>query len=305
MSYVLCVLLLCGASAAQAMQGLFYQPQLRDMNITSERWEEAMAAVRQYGFDTLVVQWTRYGEALAGPAHADWLQQRLLQARAAGLQLVLGLYADPEFFQRVEGQSPGELQAYLGQLEAATEVQAKDWEQRLGGAAIAGWYLPAEIDDANWRSAARQALAQTYLEQTQADLISVLNRPVYLTSFFTGKMTPQAYRGMLEGLSRTGVHVWVQTGEGTGVLRPLERQLYLDSLTPCAGVASGLVRELFVQQGTPESSFLATSLAKDLQMNMLASASSCGTDRVFFSLRYLPGMEDIRDGKGVAKVAEQ
>ncbi|XNM62008.1 DUF4434 domain-containing protein [Escherichia coli] len=74
-----------------------------------------------------------------------------------------------------------------------------------------GWYIRREeIDDLNWRSeAARQPLL-TWLNNEQRLISDVSAKPVYISSFFAGKIWPDGYRQLLEHVKATGVNVWVQ-----------------------------------------------------------------------------------------------
>ncbi|MCS3460548.1 DUF4434 domain-containing protein [Aeromonas sp. BIGb0445] len=277
---------------AQASQGIFYQPQLRDAALSEARWDQIVAKVKQHGFDTLVVQWTRYGDAFEQPEQSDWLAARLQRAQAAGLTLILGLYSDPEFFQR-QDQSGGLLTGYLEQQESRNLALAKVWQERLGKDRIAGWYLPAELDDLNWRDPQRQQLLAQHLARSVKGLRELSTAPVYISSFFTGKMSPQAYRELLTRLADQGVDLMVQDGSGTGVLSPAERGLYLSALEPCEGRVAGLVHELFVQQGE-SGTFQAEPLPEQQQRALWGAPTRCGSQRWFFSLRYLPGLDDMR-----------
>ena len=287
----LALILLGAVLPAQGSQGIFYQPQLRDAALGEARWDEIVAQVKREGFDTLIVQWTRYGDAFAKPEEQAWLAARLKRAQAAGLTLILGLYSDPGFFQR-QDQSAGYLVRYLQGLERLNLAQAREWQARIGKGRIAGWYLPAEIDDLNWRDPERQGLLAGHIERSVAALNALGDQPVYISSFFTGKMSPQAYRELLTRLGDPGVSLMVQDGSGTGVLSVAERELYLSALEPCEGRVAGLVHELFVQQ-SGEESFRASPLAEPQQRALWSAPSRCGSERWFFSLRYLPGLTDM------------
>ncbi|ELM3618500.1 DUF4434 domain-containing protein [Aeromonas sobria] len=289
---VLVLILLGMVLPAHGSQGIFYQPQLRDATLGELRWDEIVAQVKQEGFDTLIVQWTRYGDAFAKPEESAWLVARLKRAHAAGLRLVLGLYADPTFFQR-QDQSIGSLARYLDQQESHNHLLAEEWLNHLGEGSIAGWYLPAELDDFNWRDPERQVLLTKHLASSVKALREVSPEPVYISSFFTGKMSPQAYRDLLTRLAGKGVNLMVQDGAGTAVLSKPERELYLNALSPCEGRVTGFIHELFVQKGG-RAIFNAEPLAERQLRVIMMSPSSCGSQRWFFSLRYLPGMADLR-----------
>ena len=64
-----------------AMKGIIWQPQNRDSQVTDTQWQGLMSQLRLQGFDTLVLQWTRYGDAFTQPE-----QRTLLFKRAAAAQ---------------------------------------------------------------------------------------------------------------------------------------------------------------------------------------------------------------------------
>ena len=49
------------------MKGIIWQPQNRDSQVTDTQWQGLMSQLRLQGFDTLVLQWTRYGDAFTQP----------------------------------------------------------------------------------------------------------------------------------------------------------------------------------------------------------------------------------------------
>ncbi|MGQ7115682.1 DUF4434 domain-containing protein, partial [Escherichia sp. TWPC-MK] len=48
-------------------------------------------------------------------------------------------------------------------------------------------------------------------------------KPVYISSFFAGNMSPDGYRQLLEHVKATGVNVWVQDGSGVDKLTAEQR----------------------------------------------------------------------------------
>ena len=279
--------LLLATLLADAATAIFYQPQLRDREVAQAQWPPVFAQVRARGFDTLVVQWTQYGDAFGDPAGHAWLLQRVREAHAAGLRIVLGLDSDPAFFQRQEA-SPVALDTYLITLSRRNAEAARRWVDDLGSEAIAGWYLPIEIDDRRWRDPAARRQLQDYLAAERHQLDGIARRPVYVTSFFAGNMTPSRYAELLTDVQRSGVRAWVQDGAGTGRLGRGERQLYLGATGQCAGShAHGIVYEIFRQIGE-DSAFTAAALPAVEADAALAQRAPCGGDSVFFELRYLP-----------------
>lgn len=282
--------LLLASQGTSAMTGIFWQPQLRDGKVSPESWQSLMQSVRQQGFDTLVLQWTRYGDAFADASETARLVERSAAARRAGLKVVIGLYADPDFFTR-QHQPELALQNYLNQLRVNDVEQVQHW---LNAAKIApdGWYISAEIDDLNWRSEARRQPLLKWLNDTRRSLSELTDKPVYISSFFAGNMAPDAYARFMQQLHGTGLRVWVQDGSGVGKLNDAQRQLYLDASAGCnTGIVQGVVYELF--KSKPGESFSAEPKSSKEIAALLAAPSACGKDRLYFSLRYLNAARNI------------
>ncbi len=126
-----------------AMKGIIWQPQNRDSQVTDTQWQGLMSQLRLQGFDTLVLQWTRYGDAFTQPEQRALLFKRAAAAQQAGLKLIVGLNADPEFFMH-QKQSSAALESYLNRLLAADLQQARLWSA-APGVTPDGWYISAEI----------------------------------------------------------------------------------------------------------------------------------------------------------------
>lgn len=282
------LLALLASPWANAMKAVFWQPQLRDNSVTSAQWSGLMQTLRQQGFDTLVLQWSQYGSAFTGEADQQQLSQRARAAKAAGLNVIVGLHADPDFFSR-QKQSAAALSHYLGRLRVADIQQAKRWT----AFAPDGWYLSAEIDDLNWRSPEKREQLLSWLKETRQQLATLDDRPVWISSFFAGNMTPQSYAALLSEIKQQRIGVWVQDGHGVKSLTPAQRQLYLAEAAGChsSSPASGVVYEIF--DVMPGKTFSAQPLDQKAMATQLAQTSACGKDSLWFSLRYLPAAQGI------------
>lgn len=277
---------------AQATTAVFYQPQTRDRELAVAQWPGWFAQLRARGFDTLVVQWTQYGDAFADPAGHAWLLQRVREARAAGLRIVLGLHSDPAFFQRQEMPATA-LDDYLRTLARQDAEAARRWSGELGEDAIAGWYLPMEIDDRRWREPEAREVLRDYLALERRQLDRVAARPVYVSTFFAGHMAPAAYAQLVADVRDSGVRAWVQDGAGTGRLSRGESAVYLAAAMACdQRAAAGVVYEVFRQTGS-DAAFKAESLDGREADAALLQRAPCG-DTAFFELRYLPEMQALR-----------
>lgn len=292
--YSLLALLLISVSPwTYAMNGVFWQPQLRDNQVSEANWQFLMKKLRQQGVDTLIVQWTRYGDAFTVEQDRAFLLKRIGDAHHAGLKVIIGLNSDPDFFNR-QKQPPAAQENYLSRLRVKDIQQARLWVDELN-VKPDGWYISAEIDDLNWREEAVRTQMLKWLGDTRRLLSEVANKPVYISSFFAGNMSPDAYRQLIAQMRDTGVNVWVQDGSGVNKLTNLQRELYLEASAGCktASPASGIVYELFTVN--PGETFSAKVKQASEIKSLLAKHSACNKDTLYFSLRYLPVAHGILD----------
>lgn len=264
---------------AQAVNAVMYQPQLRDMSMSDKQWETMLQQLKTQGIDTLVLQWSSYGDAFKEGESRRWLEHKVSLVSTSKLQLILGLAADERFFERQKQPFPARVN-YLNHLRAGDVAAAKRWVEVLGADRIAGWYLSSELDDLHWRTPQMQKAAQEWLTQTRQSLDAVVQKPVAVSSFFAGNMEPGVWGQWVSLLRQSGVKVWVQDGAGTQVLPDAVRELYLKAPT------SGTIVELFRQDKTA-TTFHASPLSVEQQKKWLATPPPAGQDRIFFSLRYL------------------
>jgi hypothetical protein len=290
----LAAVLFCPASAF-AINAVMYQPQLRDMSMTDQQWSTMLAQLKQQGIDTLVFQWSRYGDAFAGGESQHWLEGKARLVKSSGLKLVLGLAADDRFFER-QNQPLTALESYFNLLRARDVAVATRWTQVLGAENIAGWYISSELDDRRWRSPDMQQAAQAWLTKTHESLVSVADKPVAVSSFFAGNMSPDGYQKWVTTLSHSGVKIWVQDGAGTGVLTPAARALYRQTQS------SGEVIELF-RQDKNTAHFSAEPVATAEQKRLMSIKPAAGQDRVYFSLRYLDVASGILQYRNVPQAS--
>ncbi|WMN15468.1 DUF4434 family protein [Pseudomonas piscis] len=262
---------------AQAEERLFYQPLNSDAALGREQWRKIWQDSARNGVKTLIVQWTAYGDSHFGDAHG-WLADSLRQAREQGLQLVLGLYMDPAYYQRIQQLDSAGLETYwqaqLGTSLARQRKLLEDWQLP-----VSGWYLPMELDDLHFLDAQRRITLQRQLK----DFARQLDAPLHLSAFSAGHLAPQVNGAWLGELASAGLQVWWQDGAGTARLAPMVRDSYAGAL-PC-GV--GIVREAFRQTSGEGQPFRAEPATPD------ARPAGCHASAVF-SLRYRPWGQALR-----------
>lgn len=264
----LCLLALC--LPASADQRLLYQPLNRDANVTPAQWQQLWHATVAQGGKTLIVQWSAYGDSDFGGAQG-WLADSLRSARAQGLELVLGLYMDPAYYQRLDELDGEGLTSYwkaqLGRSLGQYRQLRQAWQLPVDG-----WYLPLELDDHHFREAARRDALHSQLQAFNRQL----DKPLHISAFSAGKLSPRVNAAWLDQLAGLGLTVWWQDGAGTGRLPALVRQGYEQAL-PCR---VGVVREAFRQVSKPGQVFRAEPAEPRL-------GAGCHAEAVF-DLRYRP-----------------
>lgn len=275
------------SAQAEGIQGIFFQPQQSDLAIPVERWPKIFSAAKKKGFNTIVIQWTSFGDVFSSPNNQAWLKDRMIDASQADLKLIVGLGGDPEMFTRLK-QPPSIVGSYFRKINQVNVDLASQWAKTLPANSISGWYLPLEVDDRQWREISARNELTKYLVRQVNNLQKVLPIPVYISSFFAGNMSPERYAVMLENMqAQSNVLFWVQDGSGTNVLMSAERDLYLTAVGNCTGyAASGIIYELF-QQTHPDQVFAAKSLNPLEMSKALQRKSPCNGDNLFFALNYL------------------
>jgi hypothetical protein len=289
MRYLLAFILCFLSMAVQAgnIRGIFFQPQESDLSVPLENWPKIFAVAKSRGFNTLVVQWTSYGDVFSSKANQEWLKDRMLQATQADLKLVVGLGGDPEIFTRLK-QPASVVGGYFRKMNQINVGIASQWVRDLPQNTITGWYLPLEIDDRQWREKIALAELINYLVRQVDELSKVLPVPVYISSFFSGNMTPERYAAMLESIkAQSTVLFWIQNGGGTNKLMATERDLYLGAVSNCSGFAvNGFIFEIF-KQTQADHQFAAVPFDGFEMGRALGQKSPCNGDNLFFALNYL------------------
>lgn len=280
-------ILLLLALPSQAITAIFFQPQASDRSTPLEKWTPIFNELRKKGFDTLVVQWAQYGNSENEEKDREWLIQVLTKAKNANLKLILGLSADPDVFNKLQ-QTPTTLEIYLQKTYERDQRALLSWTKSSLVDSSIGWYIPLEVDDREWRAQERRTLLKQFLDREVKQIQLISKNPVYISSFFTGNMTPINYSKLLTDL-KIGIplKVWVQDGGGTKKLSSQERSLYFQELNNCnANVTDGIIFEIF-KQTEQDQTFTAEPLRPAELAKKLKLRAPCNRDSIFFELRYL------------------
>lgn len=276
-------LLLTLTSPTLAGDALFYQPLNVDARISQAQWQKLWSKTAEAGFSEVIVQWTRHGSSDFGGA-SGWLMHSLREAEAKGLRLVLGLYYDPRYYQRM-GQTHQAHEHWREWLLAGLRQQR--WLTEHSGLTPAGWYIPMELDDQLYRDPGlRKALNTDLASFTKNSLL-----PVHISTFSAGQLSPDVYAAWLHSIPVE--QVWWQDGRGT---RALPNDI-LDSYRAAFSCDVGIIHEAFLQTSKPNAEFSAESTTPDLR-------DSCHPTAVF-SLRYQPWGRPLLDALNNVEVVEE
>ncbi len=257
-------------------KAVFYQPLNRDISVTNEQWLYLVEDVKRQGIDTVVVQWNRYGNEKFGGGHG-WLSSNLTQFTEEGLTVWLGLYSDPEYFQRIH-TTADEQKQYLNEYVTLLLDNYRSWNHWITNhnSHVEGLYLPFEISDYDFDTPEKKAQLHTVLEA----LSKQYDEPLMISVYLSGQLSPQGVAKWLNQLKTLDIDIYVQDGRGTKLIEDAAWTNYSKEIV----CEIGLIREAFIQ--TNQMPFEAKSIDVN-QFSELLTEDSCH-NKVLFSLRYLP-----------------
>ncbi|WP_407333341.1 DUF4434 domain-containing protein [Enterovibrio sp. 27052020O] len=273
--YVAALLALLTSVSFASASTVYYQPLNMDKQLTDREWAANLDSLRGIGIESGVIQWVQYGDETFGETNG-WLAQRM-QMWTQRSPVWLGLYADPEYFSRID--QPANQQAkYLDMLLDKNAKTLSAWQTWVSANTnnVQGYYLPMELSDYYFRTPASQQV----LKQQLTHFTSKLDKPLAISVFASGTLSPSAFNKWLISLTQTGVHIWLQDGQGTQALPIKTRQAYFNVLACDVGVIS----ELFIQ--TSVSPFHARPMTNEERSTANLSIKPCH-QKLSFSLRYL------------------
>ena len=209
--------------------GTFVQPALIDEWSSTELADE-MDVLTEACISTVVLQWTadsgdgttQYPSSLPGYAMSsgtDVVGRLLDAADAAGIEVWLGLQVNDEWWD-VSASSTAWLAA-----EAATAIDVADdlYDAYGSEPALAGWYLPFEMDNLNFQTATEWDRMGTFYDDVEGGLHSIdVSLPVAIAPFYNatlaGTLSPAQWETMWTSiLSDAAIDVVaLQDGVGAG-----------------------------------------------------------------------------------------
>jgi len=202
--------------AAKRLEGTMVQLWREHLEWGEAQWAALFALFRDLGLREIVLQWTRWGEI----DYTELAGALCRRARTAGLRVWLGLWAEPEWWRRVEA-GPASLE---GLLRRQSERHKAQMTRLRGWSGVRGYYVPEEFEGEHWGGAGEAELVREYLRSLGAARLRV-------SGFAAGGMRPaRAGWWWRQALRGTGTELLWQDGVGTGRVGVEEAELYLDEL---------------------------------------------------------------------------
>jgi hypothetical protein len=268
--------LICCFSVKAGGSTVFYQPLLRDQQLSVEQWLYILTRAQQQGMTALALQWGQHGEVAffdpQGPSSALLGALQQLQ-----IPVWLGLYADPDYFKQMQSAEPQKQLYFKQQLKLSLQVR-RHWLNVLKQLPLQlqGWYLPMELNDTDFTS-------PSYLQWLSGELTvldGLLEKPLAISLFYNGQLPAKKWLAAAHQLQSQTLQLWVQDGAGAALISEAKRQDFLQ-LLPCN---VPLIREQFRQNSKAGEVFQARALT---DAERQTQNNSCHPI-IDFELRYMP-----------------
>lgn len=280
------------------VKGIFLQPGAANLARDEGYWLDLFQKLRKEHMDTLFLQWS----AEPGQVFADlelenhekqpFLEKIFQAAREAGLKVFLGLYQEPTYWRQIPAPLDV-LENFFYLRAAANERLLEQVHKKFGQEpSLAGYYIPDEIDDWNWRTADRIGLYNGYLKLMVERIRKVdPQRPVAVSSFFRSRTVPRIYaENVFSILKDTGIN-WLLVQDGAGENNPAEpyRSLYLEKIKESKpqGIELAGIVELFSRTSREGEPFAAVAAPRERIGRQIAEARRYFEHLLAFSLEYL------------------
>ncbi|WP_295419563.1 DUF4434 domain-containing protein [Sulfurovum sp.] len=207
-----------------------YQPQEKDFIYPN--WESRFKLLSQQGFKTVIIQWSSYGTHRFYEKHPFWIKSIMKYAKQYNMEIIFGLYADPDYFKKIENHRT-EIKNYLQKLYRINVATARRLSLQLDkDKAFKGWYIYDEINDEAWQDAVRGKALKAYLYQLDHALNSLTpDKKIMISAYFSSKTAPEEY---VKFLNETLPEKWIlllQSGVGAGLVTPQKCQTYFKTFS--------------------------------------------------------------------------
>ncbi len=252
-----CFLLNTGfAGASGAVFSTFLQMDRAKMSLAAPGWERFFKSLHRLGISEVVIQWSAVNNA---PFFRPYDKVRMSLsitdllniAKQNQVKLKIGLLHDPEFWVRIK-ERPKSLNIYFARITHDSLQLAEElFRETDSHPAFAGWYIPQEIDDTNWKKEERRAVLCHFLQEMCSRLKTLSPRAkISISAFSNGELSPQGFSKLWDTIfSSAGIDaIYFQDGIGAGKLDFHSLPIYLEALKNASkkhGIALIPIAELF------------------------------------------------------------
>ena len=279
-------------------KGIFLQPGDSWLAKEEEYWLRLFQKLRDLHIDTLFLQWS----AENGRVYADLelenheprplLEKIFRAARESGIKVFLGLYHETTYWRQIPGP-PDVVENFFYLRAAANERLLARWHEKFGQeTALAGYYIPDEIDDLNWRTPDRIGFYNLYLK-LMVERIRKYDpeRPVAVSGFFRSRTAPRIFaENLFAILKDTGINLLlIQDGAGEDNPSEAYRALYFEKIKEHKpeGIELAGILEIFSRTSRENEPFSAIPAPRERILRQLTEARKYFDSLGVFSLEYL------------------
>ena len=191
------------------VSGSILQPQGWMNDLSDDEFEARLANFKRTGGDTILIQWAQFDQYAYFSESSDDpklnLIGRILKlSEKLDLKVYVGVHFDSRWFSQWKWNDIEYMKKNLADNEKVVPLLAKKFGQYKS---FAGWYLPHEIADWDYRDLSIFAPEIYNLRLFYGKLAELckknLDRPVAMSAFFVSRYTPQyveySFREMLKG----------------------------------------------------------------------------------------------------------
>ncbi len=221
------------------LSGTFIQLNRAAAARTVAQWQEDLDQMSRVGIRTLIVQWSAedgiayFRGDLPDPEKHDALERLFEAARGRDMAIHLGLRSRRDYWTQLSARDivlRDYLLVRIGENEQVQKALLKQFGKRPE---LAGYYIPDEIDDLNWRTPGRIAIVRGYLDlMCRRIRANDPKREISVSAFCRSRTDPHVFAKNLLAIAGTNAldHVIIQDGTGVGDPSPRYAPIYFQAL---------------------------------------------------------------------------
>jgi len=211
-----------------AINSIFYQPLLKDK--TKIDLEKSFKTLHKFGIKQVILQWTKHG-VVDFTKETSYINNILSYGEKYHIKIIFGLYADPDYFYMI-GDKKLDLKIYLKSLKKENIAQALRVHNIVKTHnSFDGWYIYDELDDVHFKEKSRQTILKDYLQVLANSLNKIAKKHIYISGFYTKKMTPKEFSQMFSYILQDKYTFMLQSGVGAKLLTQNEYKQFLNKFS--------------------------------------------------------------------------